>query len=333
MMKTEYLASDGESGGTISAADPMSELLAALVLEEITECAPETAPALPEAAAAESVFDAPVASPEWIDEALPTSMALVAFVPEPEPGPSEPEPEPEPGPSEPEPPGPGPSEPEPPLPGPSEPEPGNAREAISATPEISDVAVVEEPAAPEPRVAGELDRLMAGIEAQVAQTGGDGSSEPRAEREPDPDVCIVFSLAQSNFAIPIQHVLEIEVVPAVTPVPFVPDCVRGVTNRRGEIMAVIDLRRLLGLEPAERPDSGRIVVVRSGAQQKVAALIVDQVRGTFNLNLERLQRPEASWNDGIGRVLLSVGRYEEAILMLLDVEKVFETPELGSFEL
>jgi purine-binding chemotaxis protein CheW len=80
-------------------------------------------------------------------------------------------------------------------------------------------------------------------------------------------------LGQEEYALPVESVLEVGELGPVTPVPGAPQGVIGVRNLRGQVMPVVDLARLMGLqELAERP---RIVVVED--QDRRAGLVVDDV--------------------------------------------------------
>ncbi|HXK04359.1 MAG TPA: chemotaxis protein CheW [Verrucomicrobiae bacterium] len=142
------------------------------------------------------------------------------------------------------------------------------------------------------------------------------------------DSCIVFLLAGTHYAIPIRHVLELDAMPRITTVPNVPGFVRGVTNLRGEIVVVLDLRVLLGLGPVESAERGRILIVQTKDQQ-TAALAVDEVRGTAALALAELSRSLIP--DPVMPLLLGIGEHQNHVLNVLDVDKLFGTPEFQQF--
>jgi purine-binding chemotaxis protein CheW len=154
--------------------------------------------------------------------------------------------------------------------------------------------------------------------------------EPSSGPAAQPDSCIVFLLAETRYAIPIRNVLEMDAVPHITAVPNVPGFVRGVTNLRGEIVVVLDLRTLLRLAPAETAERGRILIVRTKDQQ-TAALAVDEVRGTTGLALAKLAQPSSPIHDTVTPLLLGVGEHQNHVLNVLDVDKLFGTPELQQF--
>ena len=70
-------------------------------------------------------------------------------------------------------------------------------------------------------------------------------------------------------------------MPAVTRVPGVPAWVAGVANWRGRILPVLDLRSLLGADPRELDDDGRLIVLTDNAV--AVGMLVDAVEGTTSL--------------------------------------------------
>ena len=86
----------------------------------------------------------------------------------------------------------------------------------------------------------------------------------------------MFRLGKEEFGVPIGSVQEIvRVAEELTRVPKAPPCVEGVINLRGAVLAVMDLRRRLGLEQVERSDQQRIMVfLIDGAR---TGFIVDSV--------------------------------------------------------
>jgi purine-binding chemotaxis protein CheW len=200
---------------------------------------------------------------------------------------------------------------------------GGAADGRAPGPEIAAI----EKAASEARAAsgGALERLIAAMEEEAAWTPVDAGPAEAPGSEAAPEVCIVFGLGGARFALPIRQALEMDVEPAVAPVPFVPDWVRGVTNRRGEIVPVIDLRVLMGFEAAA-PGRGRILVVPAGEPGEAAALVVDHVVGTASLERKCFQRAQGG---GVADLLEGMGEHDGAALGLLDLERVLAAARHG----
>ncbi len=56
-----------------------------------------------------------------------------------------------------------------------------------------------------------------------------------------------FTIGEVNYGVPVEQVREVRDMQTVTPVPGSPAFVEGVTNLRGQIITVMDLRKRLGL--------------------------------------------------------------------------------------
>ena len=72
---------------------------------------------------------------------------------------------------------------------------------------------------------------------------------------------IVFNLGEERYGVEISQVKEIILPTQITRIPNVPDFVEGVLNLRGQIAAIINLRKRLGKEPKKNDENTRIIVI------------------------------------------------------------------------
>ena len=105
----------------------------------------------------------------------------------------------------------------------------------------------------------------------------EGELEGRAGRiaEMSGDRHLTFELAEQVYGIPLERVQEIVRVQRATPVPDLPDYIRGVINLRGTVVPVVDVRTRLGL--ALREEDERTCVVVCSFRGEGIGLIVDTV--------------------------------------------------------
>jgi purine-binding chemotaxis protein CheW len=94
------------------------------------------------------------------------------------------------------------------------------------------------------------------------------------------DKLVCFTLAGQLFGLPIRAVKETVPARPLTRVPLVPDVVAGLLNLRGDVVAVLDLLRMLKL-PASSDTAGHVLILRSprSANRAVAALCVEELLG------------------------------------------------------
>lgn len=93
----------------------------------------------------------------------------------------------------------------------------------------------------------------------------------------DKQKIVHFCLDQFRYALPVSDVLTIERAVSITPVPKAPAYVAGVINFHGDIIPVLDLRKLFGLPPHEVRLEDRFIIARTS--QGLVALVVDSVAG------------------------------------------------------
>ncbi|MEE8442319.1 MAG: chemotaxis protein CheW, partial [Dehalococcoidia bacterium] len=77
---------------------------------------------------------------------------------------------------------------------------------------------------------------------------------------------VVFDLSGEDYGIDIGAVRSIIRMQEITKVPGTPDYVEGVTNLRGSIIPVVDLRKRFGLTASDQTNESRVVVVDISGQ-------------------------------------------------------------------
>lgn len=97
---------------------------------------------------------------------------------------------------------------------------------------------------------------------------------------------VVVRLGGGRFALPMEVVAEVGRTPSLTRVPGTPGWVRGVGNWRGRILAVLDLRDLLGVAPADVSEEGLVVLSRGGS---MVGVVAERVDGVLEIDPERLE--------------------------------------------
>lgn len=136
---------------------------------------------------------------------------------------------------------------------------------------------------------------------------------------------VTLELANEVFALPVTHVQEILRVTSITAVPHAPKPVRGVTNKRGRVLPVVDLRVRLGLAEADLTSKSRILVVESKSQ--LLGLLVDGVHQVVRLPPSDIQPAPPDVMTEQSDYILGVFNLEEALVILLDVHRVLIIPE------
>jgi purine-binding chemotaxis protein CheW len=151
-----------------------------------------------------------------------------------------------------------------------------------------------------------------------------GTPEARASREPKLLQLVTFRLGEEEYALDILTVREINRMMEITRVPRAPDFIEGVVNLRGNVIPVLDLRKRFGLPPRERDKATRIIVTEVGT--RVVGFIVDMVKEVLRIRSDTVEPPgEITGVDA--EYILGVGKVEDRLLILLDVDKVLTRKE------
>jgi purine-binding chemotaxis protein CheW len=130
---------------------------------------------------------------------------------------------------------------------------------------------------------------------------------------------VTFALGREEYGIQVSQVREVIRVAEITRVPQAPAHVRGVTNLRGRILPVVEIRTRLGLEPAVIGARSRIVVVE--AQDRVLGILVDAVLQVTKLPLETVTPPPEEIVSSETDYISGVARWGTRLIILLDLEK------------
>ena len=82
-----------------------------------------------------------------------------------------------------------------------------------------------------------------------------------------------FRVEDRLYGFVLSEVREVSTGLAITPVPHAPPAVRGLANLRSRIYLVLDLRPILGYEPAEATPDSRLVILRPSVAESTAVLV------------------------------------------------------------
>ena len=138
---------------------------------------------------------------------------------------------------------------------------------------------------------------------------------------------LAFRLGGEEYAIDILRVQEIRSYEPPTRLANAPAFLKGVVNLRGEIVPVIDLRLKFSLQGHEGTDDAVVIVLN--VCRRVVGVVVDAVSDVVRLATEHLRAvPEfsSSWENGH---LLAIATIDERNLILVDVEKVLSSHDMG----
>lgn len=213
-------------------------------------------------------------------------------------------------------------------PAPTAPGPSSSGEAEPATGAPSPVAAAGDGGE---ALGPPLGELIAAIDREVA-AAGEAATRGEAAPEAPGRRLLLFSLAGTRCAVGLDHLVELGSLPRVTPVPNLPPWVRGVTNLRGDILAVADLAAFFAMTRPAGGDYTRLLVVRSHREEVTTGLLADEVHGLIDLPASGLRAPAAPIEDRVSTYLEGVVEHEGRLVSVLDLERLLGAPEFRQFE-
>lgn len=138
---------------------------------------------------------------------------------------------------------------------------------------------------------------------------------------------LAFKLGAEEYGIDILRVQEIRSYEKPTRIAKAPDFIKGVINLRGVIVPIVDLRLKFHLDDASYTEFTVVIVLNIGS--RVVGIVVDAVSDVITLSSDQL-RPVPDFSSTIASEhVLAIGAIEERMLILIDIDKLMTSEEMG----
>ena len=139
---------------------------------------------------------------------------------------------------------------------------------------------------------------------------------------------VEFEVANNKFGI---NVIKVKEIIQPIPVTFIPHAhphVEGIIQLRGEVLPVVDMLRVLGIQSTERNPQQKYIVAEFNKQRVV--FHVDNVTQIHRISWDQIEKPSDMYQGGTSQVI-GVIKQNEQMILLLDFEKIMVdiNPESG----
>lgn len=160
---------------------------------------------------------------------------------------------------------------------------------------------------------------------------------------------LTFQLGDDSYMLDILQVKEIFEYEHLTPVPMVPDFIRGVLNLRGQVVPVIDLSARFGGPQIEVDKKTCIIILEVSVE--IAAetgdidteleleseiielgIMVDMVNRVVDLSNREIEPPPSFGAAIRTDFILGMGKVEGEFVIFLDITKVLSATELMALD-
>jgi len=132
-----------------------------------------------------------------------------------------------------------------------------------------------------------------------------------------------FTLDDEHYGIPDNFVKEVLNKKTITPLPTTPAFVEGITNRRGQILSVINLQKFLGIPQTDSKVKAKIIVV--GNSDIEVGILVNTVQGTWQVPQEQIQDKLPTFIDDKAEFIRGITNDR---ILILDIDKILKSEKL-----
>ncbi len=135
---------------------------------------------------------------------------------------------------------------------------------------------------------------------------------------------VVFEIDKHRYALHLESVVRVVRMVEISPLPRVPDHVMGMINLQGQIIPVINMRRVVNLPEREIRLNDQLIIVHSA--RKTFALYVDSVIGNTEKLPEEITKAGAVYT-GI-QYVEGIIKFEDGLTLIHNPEKFLSDDEL-----
>jgi purine-binding chemotaxis protein CheW len=136
---------------------------------------------------------------------------------------------------------------------------------------------------------------------------------------------VVFQLGHELYGADIAVVREVSPLQRVTRVPRTPRYLEGVTNLRGRVIPVVDLRRRLNMPVSAPTKSTRIAVAELEGGQ--VGMVVDAVLEVLWVPAANIEPPSQLLSKVEREYVQGVANIDGRLIILLDLARVLQRDE------
>ena len=163
------------------------------------------------------------------------------------------------------------------------------------------------------------------MQATSTLASGASSAKDAAGRE-----FLAFTLGSEEYGIDILKVQEIRGYEAVTRIANAPEFIKGVINLRGIIIPVVDMRIKFKLGTPVYDQFTVVIILNIGG--RIMGMVVDSVSDVTTLTADQIKPAPEMGTAFNSDYLVGLGTVDERMLILIDIDKLMSSGEMGLIE-
>ena len=126
---------------------------------------------------------------------------------------------------------------------------------------------------------------------------------------------VVFRCGNEDYAIPVEHVVSIEKLEQVNPIPHLPNYFLGLMKIRGELVPVVDFEQILYGRSASSDEQVRVIVLQT--EEMFIGLLVLEAKEILDIAEEDLKQIGLV-NYSKTQYFSSVANLENRVITIID---------------
>lgn len=163
--------------------------------------------------------------------------------------------------------------------------------------------------------------------AQPIQVANDPSQGVKTDGTLAVHEFLAFTLGREEYGIDILKVQEIRGYEAVTRIANAPNFLKGVINLRGIIVPIVDMRIKFNLGVPTYDQLTVVIILNING--RVVGMVVDSVSDVMTLLPSQVRPAPEMGTTFSSDYLIGLGTLEERMLILVDINKLMSSPEMG----
>lgn len=129
---------------------------------------------------------------------------------------------------------------------------------------------------------------------------------------------VIFRVGEDHLSCPISQVREIIQLEEVTPVPSTPETIRGIINRRGEIITIVDLPKVLNMDLELKETESQLLILYS--EEENVGVMTSEVIEIPTVATDEIEPPSETMETPINREYLEgIIKREDKLVLLTDL--------------
>jgi purine-binding chemotaxis protein CheW len=136
---------------------------------------------------------------------------------------------------------------------------------------------------------------------------------------------VIFNLGRETFGVDISAVEGIIKMQPIVSIPQSPEFVEGVTNLRGKVIPVIDLRKRLSVSASALTKESRIVIIN--LNKSTVGMIVDSVNEVLRISDDTIEQTPTMVKSVNSEFVKGIAKVNNMLVILLDMTLILTRDE------